>query len=160
MGTGPSFSRPGGLGEGCEPQKERGEGRAEWEGRAGRPVSPPSPPCRPQLPMALPAPRTRPAPKVSDPAPLPWGQGTPPGDRGQVTGPPDPPVPAAFVSRRASAELVPRQKRNAGYGSSGPGAPPDPLEAKREVCELNPDCDELADQIGLQEAYRRYYGLV
>uniref|UniRef100_A0A8C5I8I5 Osteocalcin n=1 Tax=Junco hyemalis TaxID=40217 RepID=A0A8C5I8I5_JUNHY len=44
--------------------------------------------------------------------------------------------------------------------SSGPGAPPDPLEAKREVCELNPDCDELADQIGLQEAYRRYYGLV
>ncbi|KAL2295613.1 hypothetical protein Nmel_018726, partial [Mimus melanotis] len=36
----------------------------------------------------------------------------------------------------------------------------DPLEAKREVCELNPDCDELADQIGFQEAYRRYYGLV
>uniref|UniRef100_A0A8C9NH64 Osteocalcin n=1 Tax=Serinus canaria TaxID=9135 RepID=A0A8C9NH64_SERCA len=67
---------------------------------------------------------------------------------------------AAFVSRRASAELVQRQKRNVGYGSSVPGAPPDPLEAKREVCELNPDCDELADQIGLQEAYRRYYGLV
>ncbi|NXE69829.1 OSTCN protein, partial [Calcarius ornatus] len=66
----------------------------------------------------------------------------------------------AFVSRRASAELVQRPKRNAGPGSSGPGAPPDPLEAKREVCELNPDCDELADQVGLQEAYRRYYGLV
>lgn len=44
--------------------------------------------------------------------------------------------------------------------SSVYGAPWDPLEAKREVCELNPDCDELADQIGLQEAYRRYYGLV
>ncbi|NWU24429.1 OSTCN protein, partial [Dyaphorophyia castanea] len=72
----------------------------------------------------------------------------------------------AFVSRRASAEVVPRQKRNYGYGSplfvpgSVYGAPQDPLEAKREVCELNPDCDELADQIGLQEAYRRYYGLV
>nr|P84351.1 RecName: Full=Osteocalcin; AltName: Full=Bone Gla protein; Short=BGP; AltName: Full=Gamma-carboxyglutamic acid-containing protein [Homo sapiens neanderthalensis] len=24
----------------------------------------------------------------------------------------------------------------------------------REVCELNPDCDELADHIGFQEAYR------
>ncbi|KAM6999297.1 osteocalcin [Passerculus sandwichensis] len=72
----------------------------------------------------------------------------------------DSPSSEAFVSRRASAELVLRQKRNAGQGSSGPGAPPDPLEAKREVCELNPDCDELADQIGLQEAYRRYYGLV
>uniref|UniRef100_H0YZW6 Osteocalcin n=1 Tax=Taeniopygia guttata TaxID=59729 RepID=H0YZW6_TAEGU len=70
------------------------------------------------------------------------------------------PVPAAFVSRRASAELVQRQKRNSGSGSSVSGAPWDPLEAKREVCELNPDCDELADQIGLQEAYRRYYGLV
>uniref|UniRef100_A0A8C5U0X3 Osteocalcin n=1 Tax=Malurus cyaneus samueli TaxID=2593467 RepID=A0A8C5U0X3_9PASS len=73
--------------------------------------------------------------------------------------PPDPvtvPVPAAFVSRRASAEVVQRQKRN--YGGSA--APRDPLEAKREVCELNPDCDELADQIGFQEAYRRYYGIV
>ncbi|NXR69118.1 OSTCN protein, partial [Rhadina sibilatrix] len=67
----------------------------------------------------------------------------------------------AFVSRRASAELVQRQKRNYAYDSSVHGAPPpDPLEAKREVCELNPDCDELADQIGFQEAYRRYYGLV
>ena len=36
----------------------------------------------------------------------------------------------------------------------------DPLEAKREVCELNPDCDELADHIGFQEAYRRFYGPV
>ncbi|XP_041253147.1 osteocalcin [Onychostruthus taczanowskii] len=72
----------------------------------------------------------------------------------------DSPSSEAFVSRRASAELVQRQKRNYGYGSSASGAPRDPLEAKREVCELNPDCDELADQIGLQEAYRRYYGLV
>ncbi|NXO65379.1 OSTCN protein, partial [Phainopepla nitens] len=66
----------------------------------------------------------------------------------------------AFVSRRASAEVVQRQKRNYGYDSSPYGAPRDPLEAKREVCELSPDCDELADQIGFQEAYRRYYGLV
>ncbi|XP_039558022.1 osteocalcin isoform X1 [Passer montanus] len=71
----------------------------------------------------------------------------------------DSPSSEAFVSRRASAELVQRQKRSYGYGSAS-GAPRDPLEAKREVCELNPDCDELADQIGLQEAYRRYYGLV
>uniref|UniRef100_A0A8C2TTU3 Osteocalcin n=1 Tax=Coturnix japonica TaxID=93934 RepID=A0A8C2TTU3_COTJA len=39
-------------------------------------------------------------------------------------------------------------------------APPNPLEAKREVCELSPDCDELADQVGFQEAYRRFYGPV
>uniref|UniRef100_A0A8C3SW67 Osteocalcin n=1 Tax=Chelydra serpentina TaxID=8475 RepID=A0A8C3SW67_CHESE len=36
----------------------------------------------------------------------------------------------------------------------------DPLEGKREICELNPDCDELADHIGFHEAYRRYYGPV
>lgn len=40
-----------------------------------------------------------------------------------------------------------------------PAPYPDPLEPKREVCELNPDCDELADHIGFQEAYRRFYGL-
>lgn len=44
--------------------------------------------------------------------------------------------------------------------SSVYGAVRDPLEAKREVCELNPDCDELADHIGFQEAYRRFYGPV
>uniref|UniRef100_A0A8B9QIF0 Osteocalcin n=1 Tax=Apteryx owenii TaxID=8824 RepID=A0A8B9QIF0_APTOW len=66
---------------------------------------------------------------------------------------------SAFVSRRASAELVRRHKRNFAVGSSY-GAAPDPLEAKREVCELNPDCDELADHIGFQEAYRRFYGPV
>nr|P0C225.1 RecName: Full=Osteocalcin; AltName: Full=Bone Gla protein; Short=BGP; AltName: Full=Gamma-carboxyglutamic acid-containing protein [Capra hircus] len=48
------------------------------------------------------------------------------------------------------------------YLDPGLGAPapyPDPLEPKREVCELNPDCDELADHIGFQEAYRRFYGI-
>ncbi|XP_025752550.2 osteocalcin [Manacus vitellinus] len=72
----------------------------------------------------------------------------------------DSPSSEAFISRRASAQVVQRQKRNYGYGSSVYAAPPDPLEAKREVCELNPDCDELADQVGLQEAYRHYYGFV
>ncbi|XP_027523564.1 osteocalcin isoform X2 [Corapipo altera] len=71
----------------------------------------------------------------------------------------DSPSSEAFISRRASAQVVQRQKRNYGYGSVY-AAPPDPLEAKREVCELSPDCDELADQVGLQEAYRRYYGFV
>lgn len=41
---------------------------------------------------------------------------------------------------------------------SAPAPYPDPLEPKREVCELNPDCDELADHIGFQEAYQRFYG--
>lgn len=41
-----------------------------------------------------------------------------------------------------------------------PAPYPDPLEPKREVCELNPDCDELADQVGLQDAYQRFYGPV
>ncbi|NXT49557.1 OSTCN protein, partial [Pluvianellus socialis] len=66
----------------------------------------------------------------------------------------------AFISRRASAELVQRRKRNYVYDSSVSGAAWNPLEATREVCELNPDCDELADQIGFQEAYRRFYGPV
>ncbi|NXW82446.1 OSTCN protein, partial [Alopecoenas beccarii] len=66
----------------------------------------------------------------------------------------------AFISRRASAAVVRRPKRNYVYGSSVYGAVRDPLEAKREVCELNPDCDELADHIGFQEAYRRFYGPV
>lgn len=34
------------------------------------------------------------------------------------------------------------------------------VEPRREGCELNPDCDELADHIGFQEAYRRFYGPV
>uniref|UniRef100_A0A493TMM3 Osteocalcin n=2 Tax=Anas platyrhynchos TaxID=8839 RepID=A0A493TMM3_ANAPP len=56
------------------------------------------------------------------------------------------------------------EQRGSGRGflSFGEGAAPawNPLEAKREVCELNPDCDELADHIGFQEAYRRFYGPV
>lgn len=39
-----------------------------------------------------------------------------------------------------------------------PAPYPDPLEPKREVCELNPKCDELADHIGFQDAYNRFYG--
>ncbi|XP_002927002.1 osteocalcin [Ailuropoda melanoleuca] len=67
---------------------------------------------------------------------------------------------AAFVSRREGSEVVRRPRR---YLDSGLGAPapyPDPLEPKREVCELNPNCDELADHIGFQDAYRRFYGPV
>ncbi|XP_077757233.1 osteocalcin [Canis aureus] len=67
---------------------------------------------------------------------------------------------AAFVSKREGSEVVRRLRR---YLDSGLGAPapyPDPLEPKREVCELNPNCDELADHIGFQEAYQRFYGPV
>ncbi|XP_010285223.1 PREDICTED: osteocalcin [Phaethon lepturus] len=64
------------------------------------------------------------------------------------------------ISKHASAEVVRRHKRNYIYDSSIYGIMRDPLEAKREVCELNPDCDELADHIGFQEAYRRFYGPV
>lgn len=74
-------------------------------------LSPPLPPCHSQLLMAPPAPTTRPAPKVSDhscSAPLPWGEG-------DMAPPTHHTVPAAFVSRRASAEVVQRQKRNYGY---------------------------------------------
>lgn len=39
-----------------------------------------------------------------------------------------------------------------------PAPYPDPLEPKREVCEFNPNCDELADHIGFQDAYNRFYG--
>uniref|UniRef100_A0A8C4K552 Osteocalcin n=1 Tax=Dromaius novaehollandiae TaxID=8790 RepID=A0A8C4K552_DRONO len=63
----------------------------------------------------------------------------------------------AFISHRTSVELVRRHKRSFAVGS---GAGPPPNIAQREVCELNPDCDELADHIGFQEAYRRFYGPV
>ncbi|NXU51102.1 OSTCN protein, partial [Turnix velox] len=66
----------------------------------------------------------------------------------------------AFISKRASAEVVRRQRRNYVPDSAVPGPAPNPLEAQREVCEVNPDCDELADHIGFQEAYRRFYGTV
>ncbi|XP_052526779.1 osteocalcin [Tympanuchus pallidicinctus] len=72
----------------------------------------------------------------------------------------DAPSAKAFISHRASAEMVQRQKRNLALDGGIAGAPRDPLESKREVCELSPDCDELADQIGFQEAYRRFYGPV
>ncbi|XP_020670919.2 osteocalcin [Pogona vitticeps] len=67
----------------------------------------------------------------------------------------------AFLSRRESAALVKRDKKD--YGRlynivAAPVATPDPLEPYREICELSPGCDELADQIGFKEAYRRYYG--
>ncbi|XP_051497118.1 osteocalcin [Apus apus] len=71
----------------------------------------------------------------------------------------DSPSSEAFLSRRASSAMVRRHKRSYIYDSVY-GAARDPLEAKREVCELSPDCDELADQIGFQAAYQRFYGPV
>ncbi|ELK02748.1 Osteocalcin [Pteropus alecto] len=65
---------------------------------------------------------------------------------------------AAFVSRQEGSEVAKRLRRYLDPGLGAPGPYPDPLEPKREVCELNPDCDELADHIGFQEAYRRFYG--
>ncbi|XP_073423017.1 osteocalcin isoform X2 [Dendrobates tinctorius] len=65
----------------------------------------------------------------------------------------------AFISRPESANFARRHRRNIHnviYGA----AVRSPLEAQREVCELNPDCDELADHIGFPEAYRRFYGPV
>ncbi|XP_023617312.1 osteocalcin isoform X2 [Myotis lucifugus] len=66
----------------------------------------------------------------------------------------------AFVSKQEGSEVVKRLRRylDPGLGAPAPAPYPDPLEPKREVCELNPDCDELADHIGFQEAYRRFYG--
>ncbi|XP_055552830.1 osteocalcin isoform X2 [Falco cherrug] len=71
----------------------------------------------------------------------------------------DSPSSEAFISKRASAAVVRRHKRNYVYDSVY-GIVRDPLEAKREVCEFNPDCDELADHIGFQAAYQRFYGPV
>ncbi|ELW59856.1 osteocalcin [Tupaia chinensis] len=67
---------------------------------------------------------------------------------------------AAFVSKQEGTEVVKRPRRYLDYGMGGPApAPyPDPLEPKREMCELSADCDELADHIGFAEAYRRFYG--
>ncbi|XP_012623213.1 osteocalcin isoform X2 [Microcebus murinus] len=71
---------------------------------------------------------------------------------------------AAFMSKQQGSEVIKRPKRYLYHWLGAPApapAPypyPDPLEPKREVCELNPDCDELADHIGFQEAYRRFYG--
>ncbi|XP_068107532.1 osteocalcin isoform X2 [Hyperolius riggenbachi] len=66
----------------------------------------------------------------------------------------------AFISRQDSANFANRH-RGSNVRHQVFGAPVrSPLEAKREVCELNPSCDELADHIGFQEAYRRFYGPV
>ncbi|XP_005080346.2 osteocalcin isoform X2 [Mesocricetus auratus] len=64
----------------------------------------------------------------------------------------------AFVSKQEGSKVVSRPRRYLNNGLGAPAPYPDPLEPKREVCELNPDCDELAEQIGLQNAYSRYYG--
>ncbi|XP_077852407.1 osteocalcin isoform X1 [Macaca mulatta] len=66
----------------------------------------------------------------------------------------------AFVSKQEGSEVVKRPRRYLYQWLGAPAPYPDPLEPKREVCELNPDCDELADHIGFQEAYRRFYGPV
>ncbi|KAM8920693.1 osteocalcin isoform 2-T2 [Pelodytes ibericus] len=63
----------------------------------------------------------------------------------------------AFISRKQSANFAQRHRRSNVHSLA---AVRSPLEAKREVCELNPDCDELADHIGFQAAYRRFYGPV
>ncbi|XP_007946800.1 osteocalcin [Orycteropus afer afer] len=65
---------------------------------------------------------------------------------------------AAFMSKREGSEVVRRPRRYLYHGLGAPAPYPDPLESKREVCELSPDCDELADHIGFEEAYRRFYG--
>ncbi|XP_006895972.1 PREDICTED: osteocalcin [Elephantulus edwardii] len=65
---------------------------------------------------------------------------------------------AAFLSKREGNEMVRRPRRQVDPGLGAPAPAPDPMEPLREVCELNPDCDELADQIGFQNAYQRFYG--
>ncbi|XP_059001985.1 osteocalcin isoform X2 [Mustela lutreola] len=65
---------------------------------------------------------------------------------------------AAFMAKREGSEVVRRLRRYLDPGLGAPAPYPDSLEPKREVCELNPDCDELADHIGFQDAYRRFYG--
>ncbi|XP_057649308.1 osteocalcin [Chionomys nivalis] len=64
----------------------------------------------------------------------------------------------AFVSKQEGSKVVNRLRRYLGHGLGAPAPYPDPLEPKREVCELNPNCDELADHIGFQDAYSRFYG--
>ncbi|XP_063106470.1 osteocalcin isoform X2 [Cavia porcellus] len=68
--------------------------------------------------------------------------------------------PAAFLSKQEGSEVVKRPRRYLDQGLGAPAPTPGPLEPQREVCELNPDCDELADHIGFQDAYQRFYGRV
>uniref|UniRef100_A0A452G420 Osteocalcin n=1 Tax=Capra hircus TaxID=9925 RepID=A0A452G420_CAPHI len=79
---------------------------------------------------------------------------------GQAGERPAPGPDQSFVSKQEGSEVVKRLRRYLDPGLGAPAPYPDPLEPKREVCELNPDCDELADHIGFQEAYRRFYGPV
>ncbi|XP_005411716.1 PREDICTED: osteocalcin [Chinchilla lanigera] len=65
---------------------------------------------------------------------------------------------AAFLSKQEGSEVVKRPRRYLNQGLGAPAPAPDPLEPQREVCELNPDCDELADHVGFQDAYQRFYG--
>ncbi|KAF3822956.1 osteocalcin [Mirounga angustirostris] len=67
---------------------------------------------------------------------------------------------AVFVSKQEGSEVVRRLRRYLDPWLGAPAPYPDPLELKREVCELNPHCDELADHIGFQDAYQRFYGTV
>ncbi|CAH6904185.1 osteocalcin [Phodopus roborovskii] len=64
----------------------------------------------------------------------------------------------AFVSKQDGSKVMNRLRRYLDQGLGAPAPYPDPLEPKREVCELNPNCDELADHIGFQDAYSRFYG--
>ncbi|KAG8548900.1 hypothetical protein GDO81_023640 [Engystomops pustulosus] len=66
----------------------------------------------------------------------------------------------AFLTRQESTNFASRPRRSNLHNLVYAAPVRSPLEAKREVCELNPDCDELADHIGFQEAYRRFYGPV
>ncbi|XP_042537506.1 osteocalcin isoform X1 [Dipodomys spectabilis] len=81
-----------------------------------------------------------------------WADGKPSGaESGKGT---------AFKSKKEGSELMKRPRRYVDQGQGAAAPYPDPLEPKREVCELNPNCDELADQIGFQDAYQRFYGPV
>ncbi|KAM5162737.1 osteocalcin [Callospermophilus lateralis] len=64
----------------------------------------------------------------------------------------------AFMSKQEGNKVVKRPRRFVDNGLGAPAPYPDPLEPRREVCELNPNCDELADHIGFQDAYQRFYG--
>ncbi|EDM00718.1 bone gamma-carboxyglutamate protein 2 [Rattus norvegicus] len=64
----------------------------------------------------------------------------------------------AFMSKQEGSKVVNRLRRYLNNGLGAPAPYPDPLEPHREVCELNPNCDELADHIGFQDAYKRIYG--
>ena len=61
----------------------------------------------------------------------------------------------AFMSKQEGNKVVNRLRRY--LGASVPS--PDPLEPTRELCELDPACDELSNQYGLKTAYRRIYGI-